>query len=344
MIRLLIADSSDEFAQILNKIMAEEWGDEIIGRAKTGAELYTLLEKKPDLLFLDMFLPPMDGFHVIEQLMARSPMPVVMTCSSAFPQDCDLFQEALNRGALLVFPKPTNLASARVRLEGLRDTLMGIAFAPKQQLVADIQFTRSKAAARRGRNPAGKLVAVVGSTGAVECLRKLISMMPAKGRAAIAVAQHMHGLVWDNFCERLVRAATFRVMMARGGEILREGDVLLSPVHSTLMLSRSSCGGIGRLEKAGYLPGQIPLQPNIDAFLASTACFGRDVVAVILSGIGHSGVLGSRAVREAGGEVWVQNPRTALVGSMPAAVQEAGLASRVLEAEEIGTELGRLMS
>lgn len=344
MIRVLIADPSDEFFQILNKIMVEEWGVEIVGRAKTGGELYSLLEKKPDLIFLDMFLPPMDGFHVIEQMMARTPLPVVMTSPSPFPQDCELFQEALNRGALLVFPKPTNLAAARVRLEGLRDTLMGIAFAPKAELAEDIQFTRSKAGARRGRNPAGKVVAIVGSTGAVECLRKLISLVPVKSRMALLVAQHMHGLVWDNFCERLVRSVALRVLMAKGGEIAREGDVILSPVDSTLMVSRASCGGITRLEKAGYMPGQIPLQPNIDSFLASVACFGRDVTAVILSGIGKSGAVGARSIREAGGEVWVQNPRTALVGSMPAAVQEAGLASRVLEGEEMGAELMRLYS
>jgi two-component system, chemotaxis family, protein-glutamate methylesterase/glutaminase len=57
--------------------------------------------------------------------------------------------------------------------------------------------------------------------------------------------------------------------------------------------------------------------------------------------MGHDGLRGCECVRGAGGQVVVQEPSTALIGSMPASVQDAGLAHAALPLDEIAPDLVR---
>lgn len=63
--------------------------------------------------------------------------------------------------------------------------------------------------------------------------------------------------------------------------------------------------------------------------------YQENSVGIILSGIGHDGLEGMRSIKEAGGRTIVQD-ESALIFGMPKAIIDAGLADKVLPAEEIG--------
>ncbi|MBN1884553.1 MAG: response regulator transcription factor [Candidatus Krumholzibacteriota bacterium] len=66
-------------------IEAEE-GVELVGEAGGGAEAVRLVaEKQPDLVFLDIQMPEMDGFQVIRALLAAGDLPLVVF-TTAFDQ------------------------------------------------------------------------------------------------------------------------------------------------------------------------------------------------------------------------------------------------------------------
>jgi chemosensory pili system protein ChpB (putative protein-glutamate methylesterase) len=66
-------------------------------------------------------------------------------------------------------------------------------------------------------------------------------------------------------------------------------------------------------------------RPSIDLVAESLALTYRDRAGMILfSGLGDDGVLGSQHLREQGGEVWVQEPRSCVAGAMPEAVLARG--------------------
>ena len=91
-------------------------------------------------------------------------------------------------------------------------------------------------------------------------------------------------------------------------------------------------------------PAQSPFLP-IDGFLESLAIDqGQRAVAVILSGMGHDGTLGLRAVHARGGLVLVQDPATAGYPSMPASAVATLLADQVLSAEELAARLHTLVT
>jgi two-component system chemotaxis response regulator CheB len=64
---------------------------------------------------------------------------------------------------------------------------------------------------------------------------------------------------------------------------------------------------------------------------------------VVLTGAGSDGVAGIAAIRQRGGFVLVEQPRTAQAASLPAHALETGQADLVLPLEQIGPFLRRIL-
>jgi two-component system, chemotaxis family, CheB/CheR fusion protein len=67
----------------------------------------------------------------------------------------------------------------------------------------------------------------------------------------------------------------------------------------------------------------------IDRFFRSVAAAHRDGLAVVLSGSGSDGALGIRAMKEAGGVIFVQDPNEAEYSMMPQSAISTGVADFV---------------
>lgn len=83
MIRALIIDDEPLARSIITKFLEEQKGIEIVGECGNGFEgLKAIQELKPDLLFLDVQMPKLNGFELLELL---DDVPVVIF-STAFDQ------------------------------------------------------------------------------------------------------------------------------------------------------------------------------------------------------------------------------------------------------------------
>jgi two-component system chemotaxis response regulator CheB len=69
--------------------------------------------------------------------------------------------------------------------------------------------------------------------------------------------------------------------------------------------------------------------------------YGSGALAVVLTGMGHDGLLGCGAIREAGGDVIVQDEATSVVWGMPGFVARSGLASQMIAIDQLGGEIRR---
>ena len=70
--RIAIADDSTDARRLIRRILQSQ-GDFTIFEAENGKEVLTLIEKeKPDLIILDLMMPEMDGFTVID-ILKRNP-------------------------------------------------------------------------------------------------------------------------------------------------------------------------------------------------------------------------------------------------------------------------------
>ena len=78
----------------------------------------------------------------------------------------------------------------------------------------------------------------------------------------------------------------------------------------------------------------------IDLFLRSLAdAYGRDAVAIILSGTGSDGTLGLKRIKEKGGLAFAQEPADAEYDNMPRSAIATKLVDIVLPASEMPLKL-----
>ena len=71
-IRVVIVDDENPARRKVSRFLAAEEDFEIAGEAGTGLEALRLIEaQRPDLVFLDVQMPGLDGFGVIESLKVR---------------------------------------------------------------------------------------------------------------------------------------------------------------------------------------------------------------------------------------------------------------------------------
>jgi CheY-like chemotaxis protein len=106
---VLIADDEAKIAR-LAQINLMRAGFEVMTAADGVEALASIEQRRPDLLILDVMMPHMDGFTVLERLRAdpkTADLPVVMM--SAQTKDADLLR-AQHLGVAHYLPKPVNPA------------------------------------------------------------------------------------------------------------------------------------------------------------------------------------------------------------------------------------------
>src|SRR5687768_4407596 len=81
-IRTLIVDDEELARERLRSLLAREGRIEIIGEASDGKAAVAAIEKlKPDLVFLDVQMPELNGFEVLEAL-EEAARPNVVFCTA----------------------------------------------------------------------------------------------------------------------------------------------------------------------------------------------------------------------------------------------------------------------
>ncbi len=64
-----IAEDNPKTLDLLNQMLSEEDGIQIVGKAETGDEAYEMIvSTKPDVVLLDVIMPGMDGLTVMEKV------------------------------------------------------------------------------------------------------------------------------------------------------------------------------------------------------------------------------------------------------------------------------------
>ncbi len=92
------------------------------------------------------------------------------------------------------------------------------------------------------------------------------------------------------------------------------------------------------------LPLETPHRPAVDALFESAALSHRErVIGVVLTGMGDDGLVGSRAMRAAGGRIITEAESSCVVYGMPRVVAEAGLSDRIVPLERVTATLLQML-
>jgi two-component system chemotaxis response regulator CheB len=152
----------------------------------------------------------------------------------------------------------------------------------------------------------------------------------------IAVVFHRHRQSEGLLTPVLERASVLPVSEVEDKSAWEPGHVYVCPADYHLTLD-DGCFSLSIDEPVNFA------RPSIDVFFDSAAeWLGSKAIAVTLSGAGSDGAAGAKKIREAGGLVIVQDPKTAEAPWMPAAVVAATKTRHLLPVAEIAPVLVKL--
>jgi two-component system CheB/CheR fusion protein len=164
--------------------------------------------------------------------------------------------------------------------------------------------------------------AIGASAGGVAALQELFrSLEPDLGLAYVVVV-HLSPEHPSALHEILGAATRMPVRQVQDSPRLEPDCVYVIPPDRELTIEGDDVAARPFVEKRGR-------RAPIDMFFRSVAMARGDGMAVILTGGGTDGTLGARAVKEAGGVVFVQDPAEAEFPMMPRSAVAAGLADFV---------------
>src|SRR3981081_3240849 len=89
-------------------------------------------------------------------------------------------------------------------------------------------------------------------------------------------------------------------------------------------------------------PPENSCRPAVDVLFRSVAlAYGANVLGVVMTGMGSDGAIGAQHIRDAGGDVIVQDEASSVVWGMPGLVQASGLADAAYPLDHLATEITR---
>lgn len=357
-IRVLVTDDSAVMRRLVGDALRSDPACEVVGTANNGKDALAKIEAlKPDIVTLDIEMPVMNGLETLIPLRKAHPRLPVIMFSTLTERGAHATFEAMRRGASDYATKPsaTNLTEGRravvEELVPKIKALAGWREPPPAAIRSLARIARPTTPIRRagaalpeqpaGRTPAragGVDAVVIGvSTGGPTALSSLWRDLPRSLPVPVFIVQHMPAAFTPQFAKQLDAIGTLPVVEAQAGMRAEAGHGYLAPggLHMTL-----SHQGLSTVIGLNENPPENSCRPAVDVlFRSAAATFGGRTLAVILTGIGYDGLLGTRDIVAAGGHALAQDQATSVVWGMPGSVAEAGLADMVLPLDRIGPEI-----
>jgi two-component system chemotaxis response regulator CheB len=355
----MICDDSPTVRSAIARILQTEPSIEIVSRVPNGQAAIDEIGRRPiEIVVLDIEMPTMDGMTALPQMLRADPNLRIIMASTLTTRGADIAMQALRLGAADYIPKPSTASIADesfgreliakvTGLARLRRRRSATASLEPRHLTGSAADASGTSTAARGitlRSAPARvplLLAIGSSTGGPQALFTLVESLGSALRLPIILTQHMPRNFTPILADHLTRLGAAPCAEAQNGEMLRPGFIHLAPGDRHLMVERVAGGFRARLSDT---PAENFCRPSVDPMLrsAAAATMGRTLV-VMLTGMGHDGLAGTREIVNAGGGAIAQDEETSVVWGMPGAIAQAGLCHRVLPLPRIGPAILELL-
>lgn len=354
-IRVLIVDDSASVRMTLSEIIASDPELEVMA---TASDAFVAVERirneVPDVIFLDIELPRMDGITFLRKLMSQRPIPVVI-CSSLAQEGSDTLVQAMEAGAVDVVAKPrvdtaqflqesrmricdAAKGAAHAKLRGIRKA------APAMQVEAKLTadpvippLSDHRRESVIARMPVTEPIVSIGaSTGGTEALREVLEALPGRS-PAVLIVQHMPENFTAAFARRLDASCAVTVKEAEDGDLVQAGRVLIAPGNRHMLLVRTGSRYTVKIVDGPHVSRH---RPSVDVLFRSTAqSAGRNALGMILTGMGDDGARGLLEMRQMGCPTVAQDEDTCVVFGMPKEAIQRGAAGKILPLGKMADEI-----
>ncbi len=322
MIRILIVDDSILFRNQIQLALKDLPDIVIAGAASNGkAALEIMKTSDIDLCVLDIEMPVMDGLQTLKEMKKDGIKVKTIMFSAPSRTGAEKTFEAMELGAIDFIAKPTADGTLSTPGEKIREALL-----PKIRSL----FEKSGRTLRTEKLPAAswvnfhpEVLVIASSTGGPNALIEFFQELNGIPLSVpILIAQHMPPVFTVSLAEQIQRVSGKISAEGIHGEVLIPDRVYVAPGNYHMMIS-----GNTTQQKIELNQGELRnfVRPAAD-FLFETASriFQRNVLAVVLTGMGRDGADGAQSIKQKRGMVMIQNEESCVVYGMPGAVQHGG--------------------
>ncbi|MBU3099299.1 MULTISPECIES: protein-glutamate methylesterase/protein-glutamine glutaminase [Clostridium] len=344
-IKVLIVDDSALMRRALKEIIMTDPSLDVVGTARDGQDaIEKVHELNPDVVTMDINMPVMDGLTSMQYILSDYPQMPILMVSSLTEEGAMTTFEALELGAFDYVAKPSGTVSSNIHIVG-REIIQKIKLAYKnvnKKSIRDrIQRRSSSVSSRRlgaVKKPdisetmgLSKVVVIGISTGGPGTLMEVLPLLPEDLKAAVIIIQHMPPSFTASFAKRLDGACRIPIKEADAGDVLQNGRGFLARGGYQLVVR----GEKGTLR----LPSnpKTMFMPSVNVTMESVleAYGGKNVIGVLMTGMGDDGADAMVKIRRAGGITIAEDESTAVVFGMPREAIERGGAEIVLPSYKV---------
>jgi two-component system chemotaxis response regulator CheB len=326
-IRALVVEDSTATRALVVRILQADGDIVVVGQAASSADaIDRTVELRPDVVTLDLYLPDGGGRHVIEQIMAVAPTPILVLSHSVDDRRSASVVDALVSGALDALPKPERWTTElEAQLRRSVRVLQKVHVIRRRRASADRSTPCPEGDAP---STVRRVVAMAASTGGPSALATVLAGL-AGTAAPVLVVQHLHRDFTAGLIDWMARVSALPVELAENGRVPRPGRVYVAPGGVHLRL-----GADNRLTLSAD-PVTVH-RPSADELFRSVAeNAGRGAIGVLLTGMGDDGAKGLLAIKNRGGTTFAQDEASSAVFGMPAAARRLGAVTDLLAPEAL---------
>jgi two-component system chemotaxis response regulator CheB len=343
-IKVLIVDDSAFMRKVLSDLFAAEPDFEVVDVARNGRDAIDRIKRlRPDVVTMDVEMPVLDGISALEIIMKEVPTRVVMV-SSLTREGADATIRALEKGAVDFVAKTAGPISS---IDFIKNEILTKCRAAAR---ANVRLL-AKPAAPPPPPPADykppifvpsvneQLVAIGTSTGGPRALQEVLTRLPGNLPCPLVIVQHMPPGFTRSLAERLNTLSALTVKEAQSGDVLTPGLAVIAPGDYHLTLDRDGAKTVVKLNQEPPIGGH---RPSVNPMMESVArIYGPRAIGVIMTGMGHDGSHGMKAIKARQGYTIAEDGSTTVVNGMPKSAIELGVVDKVVPLPGIAGEIVR---
>ncbi|MEY4767547.1 MAG: Protein-glutamate methylesterase/protein-glutamine glutaminase [Pseudomonadota bacterium] len=311
---------------------------------------------KPDVVLIDEDMLTETTVPLLTELKQQYPHLNLILLAYPSPQQITIAVQTQQLGILDVIVKPQlddNEAEIKVLINQLQPLIDLVQLKKQARLSQSPPLIRYShpiisgcsnhlSAFARRKFSAIELIVIGLSTGGPKALHRFIPELDSSLPCPLLIVQHMPPVFTEALADKLNDETALSVCEVKGGEEIQPGHIYLAQGGKHLVLTKSAQGKLilelNELAPVNYC------RPSVDVLFESVAnIFSGQVLAIVMTGMGHDGTEGVRCLKRRGALCWIQDQASSVVWGMPGSVHAAGLADEVLALEDFAQRINQVM-
>ncbi len=353
--KILVVDDSMVYRNAITKALKNHLEGLDIVQAKNGQEALDLVStngQELSIVILDMEMPVLDGVETTKKIrQINKQLPIVVFAAPTLV-GAKKALEAIDSGAN-DFVKKFDPASANSGTDVFKDELV-----PKISSFLKLKSTlappkASSLSPLKKMSNAGELnalelkqaiekcslICIGSSTGGPDILRKVFAGLTSPLRVPVLMVQHMPPIFTTQFSLMLAKISGQEVFEATHGMKIEPGKFYLAPGDFHMTYHKRLSGVQLELNQGEKV---CSVRPAFDVLLRSLKSYEKNILFIVMTGMGEDGARGIQEIKKNGDVVLIQDKETAVVWGMPGAVSELGLQDATLPGLEMSQMINYL--